>query len=86
MFHPLADDRIDQPPPCLVAIDQHLARHVAVVEGHDARVAVETRVGDESRRQPLVHGAEVTHRVPDVIGVRVDRNVLVDGSHGFGPC
>ena len=85
MFHPLADDRIDQPPPRVVAVDQHLARDVAVVERHDARVAFETRVGDKSRRQPLMHRAEITHRRPDIFGVGVDRDVLVDGSHGCRP-
>jgi hypothetical protein len=82
LFYPLADHRVDQPPPCIVAIDQQLARHRAVGEGHDPRVALEPRVEHESRHQPLVHGAEITHRGPDVVRVTIDRNVLVDGSHG----
>ena len=41
----LADRGIDQPPPGVVAIDQELARHRAVGEGHDAGVAIEASVG-----------------------------------------
>ena len=62
MAHPLVGDRIDQPPPRLVAIDQQLARDVAVGEGDDARVAIEPGVEHEARRQPRMHRAEIAHR------------------------
>jgi hypothetical protein len=68
MFHPFADHGIDQPLPRVVAIDQQFARDGAVGEGHDARLAVETRVERESRRQPPMHGAEIAHRGPDIPG------------------
>jgi hypothetical protein len=46
------------------------------------RVAFEPRVDYESRRQPLVHSAEIAHRGPNVVRMGVDRDILVDGSHG----
>src|SRR4029079_8115023 len=39
--HAFVEDGIRQPPSHLVAIDQQLARHIAIMEGHDPRVAVE---------------------------------------------
>jgi hypothetical protein len=81
MRHPLADDGVDQPPPRLVAVDQQLARNIAVGESHDAGIAVETRVDDESRCQPRDR-AEIAHRRPDVVGVGVDGNVTMEGGHG----
>ena len=44
MLQPLVVDGVDQPLPRIVAIDQHLARHRAVGEGDDARIAVELAV------------------------------------------
>src|ERR1700722_16984341 len=85
LFDPLADHRKDQPPTRLVAIDQQFARHRAVGEGHDPDVAVEPRVAHEAWHQPLVRLAEIGNRGPDLVGVRIDRDVLVDGSHGFDP-
>src|ERR1700722_398193 len=85
LFDPLADHRKDQPPTHLVASDQQFARYRAVGEGHDTGVAVEPRVAREARHQPLVRLAEIGNRGPDLVGVRIDRNVLVDGSHGLDP-
>ena len=80
MADPLVGDRIDQPPPCLVAIDQLLARDIAVVKRHDPRVAVELGVNDEARREARMHRAEVTYRVPDVgaVHTRLAPGFVVD--------
>ncbi len=80
-----ADDGIGQTPGLLVAIHELLAHHIAVVEGHDARIAVETAVDDKAGVQPLMHGAEITHRIPYGVGMRIDRDVLLDRSHGMPP-
>jgi hypothetical protein len=31
-----------------------------------------------------VHRAEIAHRGPDVVGMRVDGDVFLEGSHGWG--
>ena len=80
---PLADDGVGQSPPVVIAIDQQLARHGAVREGHDARVAVELGVEDEARRQPCVQRAEIAHRVPDVVCRCVDDDIFVNRCHVF---
>jgi hypothetical protein len=85
LFDAFADDGVDQPPLVVVAIDQDLARHRAVCERHDARIAVEPGVGHEARHEPRMQRAEIAQRVPDVAGVRVDDNVFLDGGHGYEP-
>ena len=79
----VAGDGVDQPPPRLVAIHELLPRHVAVVERHDAGIAVELAVDGKSRPQPLMHRAEIAHGVPDGFGGRVDGNVLANRGHGL---
>src|SRR5256886_8029400 len=74
---------MDQPPPRVIAIYQQFARHRAVGKGLDPRVAVEPRIEHESRHQPLMRAAEIAHRGPDISGRSIDRNVLVNGSHGY---
>src|SRR2546430_11417049 len=76
---------MDQPPPRVIAIYQQFARHRAVGKGLDPRVAIEPRIEHESRHQPLMRAAEIAHRDPDISGRSIDRNVLVNGSHGYLP-
>jgi hypothetical protein len=76
MLHPLVADGIDQPPPRLVAIHQHLAGDVAVREGDDTRIAVEFCINDKTWCQ-LLHGAEVADDGPDRVGRGVDGDVAV---------
>ena len=72
--------------PRIVHGDQQFVRDIAIGEGDDAGIAVELAIGDEARRDALVHRAVIAHRGPDVVGAGVEGNVLVDGSHGYGPC
>jgi hypothetical protein len=83
LLHPLADHRIDQPPPFLVAVDEQFARNRAVGERHDARAFFELGVEHEARRQPRMYRSEIAHRVPHIMGGGVDRNLLVNGCHGL---
>jgi O-antigen/teichoic acid export membrane protein len=86
LLHPRADDGVDQPLARIVHGDQQFLRDIAIGESDGARIAVELAVGDEAWRHALMHRAVIAHRRPDVVGTGVQRNVLVDGSHGYSPC
>ena len=59
VHQPAPGRRVDQPASVVVNIDQHFPRDSAVRERDDPPVAVQLRVDNESRRQPLMHGAEI---------------------------
>src|SRR6516164_6015307 len=82
LLHALADDGIDQPPSRIVAIDQKLARHHAVGKRDDARIAIEPGVEHEAWHEPRMQRPKVAQGIPYFVCRRIDRNLLVNGSHG----
>ena len=66
------DDGVSQPARLIVEVDEQFARDRAVGERDDPGVAVEPRADDEPGGQTLVDGAHVAHRLPHVLGARLD--------------
>jgi len=50
--------------------------HRAVGEGHDPGVAIELGVEHETGYEARMHGAEIAHGVPDVVGGGVEGDVF----------
>jgi hypothetical protein len=48
---------------------------------HDPRFAVELCVEHDSRHQPPVYRAEIANRGPHRVGMSIECDVLVNGSH-----
>src|SRR5207245_7750093 len=65
----------------VVDVDDQLARDQPVAEGDDPGAVFEAGVDDESRRQALVHGADVANGGPDALGAIVDEDFLADRRH-----
>src|SRR3954470_9128163 len=76
-----ADYRPDETAIVVVEGDETLSQDRAGEERDDARVALEVRVGGESRDQPAMQCPEVPDRVPDLLGARVDDGLLAYGCH-----
>ena len=78
-----AEDRVGEAAHRVVAADPGFARRRAVEEGDDAHVlALHRRAGDEARREPLVHRAEVAQRRPDALRRGGEDELFAQGSHG----
>ena len=57
----------------VVQVDELFPLHGAAEEGDDPAVPVKSGVNDKAGHHPLVHGAEITDRVPDVLRACVDQ-------------
>ncbi|WP_326642398.1 hypothetical protein OIE67_19780 [Nonomuraea fuscirosea] len=65
--------------------DDQLADDVPVGKGEEPLVALQPGAGDPARQQALVHGSDVAQHVPDVLGGRVDDDLVADGGQGCAP-
>src|SRR5262249_36685650 len=75
------DHRPDEAPRLVIEVDDQLSCHRAVAEGDDAGALFEVRVDDEAGDQTGVERTDVAERRPHVLGTRIDRDLLADGSH-----
>src|SRR5262249_9770012 len=64
LFYSLADDRIDEPSPRLVAVDQKLARNSPISEADDPCFALQPGVKHKARHQARMQRSEIAHRIP----------------------
>src|SRR5439155_18529004 len=85
MRSPPFDDRVRESLAAIVDVNNQLAYHLAVCESDDPGISFESRVDHELPRKTGMDGAHVPYRGPDVIGGRVDRHFLANGSHLPGP-
>ena len=77
----LPEDRPGDPPRRVVDCDDLLTHDRAIDESHNARVAIHSGLGDESRREASVQRTNIAQRLPNPLGGGMDLYLFSNRGH-----